>query len=147
MVNTQRYQIPHYLIFKSDVIINDIFIRSSNLSYTPNYLVKDFELYESPVQLNFTDSNWKLKISETIPIEYGGIFIRYIIPNDLFLIKQNNNYYTIKPEFYETEAKTFMPILLEKRNEPNSSEIELYSFNDIIKLYNNFEIKRYALKK
>lgn len=80
-----------------------------------------------------------------------------------FLIKQNGFYYSIKQEYYDDGAKTFLPIQLAGGTVPNTQDIEIYSFEDmnnliidtivnqesfkpIDKLSNIFEMKTYLIK-
>lgn len=86
-----------------------------------------------------------------------------VAPSKLFLIKQGNNYYSIKPEYYDTNATNFAPLELAGNLIPNKTDIENYGFNNlndlnteitineekfkpISKLYSKFDIKKYKVK-
>ncbi|MBU5268877.1 hypothetical protein [Clostridium cochlearium] len=50
-----------------------------------------------------------------------------------FLIKQNNQYYAIKPEFYQDGQ--FQPLTLEGREQPNENDYKNFGFeyvNDLL---------------
>lgn len=80
-----------------------------------------------------------------------------------YLLKQNNQYYTLKSEYYETSAKTYIPLELSGGAVPDNNDILLYGFNNINnlidlvninddifnpinKLYSNFNILMYRSK-
>jgi len=46
-----------------------------------------------------------------------------------FLLKQNNQYYTIKPEFYSNGQ--FQPLTLEGGTTPNENDYENFGFEDV----------------
>ncbi|OOO66787.1 hypothetical protein BS638_06580 [Clostridium tepidum] len=57
---------------------------------------------------------------------YGGIY-KWLI--NKFLIKQNNQYYTIKPEYYSNGQ--FQPLTLEGGEQPNEADYENFGFNNV----------------
>jgi len=80
-----------------------------------------------------------------------------------YLIKQYNNYYSIKSEYYNTTAKAYIPLTLEGGLVPTIQNIYTFGFRDIRnlivqqdigsetfkpidKLFDEFEIKMYKLK-
>jgi hypothetical protein len=46
-----------------------------------------------------------------------------------FLLKQNNQYYTIKSEHYQNSQ--FQPLTLEGGEQPNENDYESFGFNDV----------------
>ena len=57
-----------------------------------------------------------------------------------YLIKQFNNYYTVKPEYYDSTSKTLIPLTLAGGQIPTKEDILLYAFDDINQLNDELNI-------
>lgn len=57
---------------------------------------------------------------------------------DKFLLKQKNNYYTIKPEYYASGQ--FQPLILEGGEQPNENDYESFGFEDVNDLLTPIQI-------
>jgi len=80
---------------------------------------------------------------EIITVNFGATPFKYEIPKNHmsydgnqrsvlrqhFLIKQNNQYYTIKPEFYQNGQ--FQSLTLEGGEQPNENDYENFGFDDL----------------
>ncbi|EES49643.1 hypothetical protein NE172_02165 [Clostridium botulinum] len=60
------------------------------------------------------------------------------LQNEKYLIKQNNQYYTIKPENYSNGK--FTPLSLTGGDKPNASDYETYGFDDVNLLTQNMTV-------
>lgn len=140
-------------IYISPIIDNDI----TNLSFT--------ELYVSTTRtVGIAYSN-----NPTAKLIVGsydsGIYSGNIegLSNIKYLIKQNNQYYTIKSEFYDELIHDFTPLTLNGGLIPNTIDINAFGFEDLLnastimnknndifkpldKLSNNFILNRYKAK-
>lgn len=74
----------------------------------------------------FIYSNWgeSSNLIEVGELEYYGYEAKY-----KFLLKQNNQYYTIKPEYYSNGQ--FQPLTLEGGTTPNENDYENFGFDDL----------------
>jgi hypothetical protein len=78
----------------------------------------------------------------------------------LFLIKKDNNYYSIKSDYYDVNSHSYLPLVLSGSTLPNSADIDNFGFDNINllltsmtkgsdtfkpidKIPNNFEIRMY----
>ena len=66
-------------------------------------------------------------VFDAIDIDATGELLPYNLYE--FLIKQNNQYYTIKPEYYQNGQ--FQPLTLEGGEQPNEADYESFGFDDV----------------
>lgn len=111
-------------IISWDITINDKYYKIiiDNIIWAEGYLNEKINPQEFNVNIKFGASYAKLKMGE----------INLYIGEYMYLIKQNNIYYSIKPEFYKNI--NYNPLTLYGDAKPNLTDFEQFGFNDLISM-------------
>jgi len=140
------------LILYSTANVAKILLQSTSATYAAKYV----DIYTSPNNITYTF------ISRTTFTTSSQTIISNL-PISKYLIKQYSAYYSIKPAYYDINAKQYIPLTLAGGLVPNKADIDLYGFDNLAnitssvtvgtetfkpidKLLSSFQLKEYKAK-
>ncbi|ACQ53228.1 hypothetical protein EXN65_13025 [Clostridium botulinum] len=87
---------PHYIIFSSNKLLNDIIIKTGSKS-EGGFSAKNFSLYISNEKLSYSSTAWNKLFEGTFDNNDNDQF--FILQKFKYLIRQNENYYSINNSY------------------------------------------------